>query len=198
MGATIQQVSAGLSEAPQVGDHLALDLLNTEARNQGQAVDYWTTDEDVRRWLVRQGVAAGNAPHATPTDLLLRGRELRDAVRKAISARKAGGPVAIDALNRYLQAYQTSPLLQRDDAGGLALTRIGSGDGAASLLGPVAEAAAQLLVEGDFGLVRQCEHPDCVLWFYDRTKSHKRRWCSMAQCGNRHKAAQFRKRSQAE
>ncbi|HEX8403835.1 MAG TPA: CGNR zinc finger domain-containing protein, partial [Duganella sp.] len=42
----------------------------------------------------------------------------------------------------------------------------------------------------------QCEHPECILWFYDRTKSHKRRWCSMALCGNRYKAAQFRKRSQ--
>jgi predicted RNA-binding Zn ribbon-like protein len=31
-----------------------------------------------------------------------------------------------------------------------------------------------------------------VLWFFDRTKSHRRRWCSMAVCGNRHKAARFR------
>jgi predicted RNA-binding Zn ribbon-like protein len=189
--------SAGTSEAPQVGDHLALDLLNTEARNQGQTVDYWATDEDVRQWLVRQGVVTGHARGEVPTDLLLRGRELRAAVREAISTRKAGGPVAVDGLNHYLQAYPTSPLLRRDDAGGLLLTRVGRCDGAASLLGPVAEAAAQLLVEADFALVRQCEHPDCILWFYDRTKSHKRRWCSMAQCGNRHKAAQFRKRSHA-
>ncbi|KAF1717184.1 CGNR zinc finger domain-containing protein [Pseudoxanthomonas wuyuanensis] len=197
MSATTLQKSAGMPEAPQVGDHLALDLLNTEARRQDQVVDYWATGEDVHRWLVRQGVATESAGNEIPTNLLVRGRELRDAVREAISARKAGGPVAVDALNQHLQAYQTSPLLQRDDTGGLALTRIRRGDGSASLLGPVAEAAAQLLVEGDFALVRQCEHPDCILWFYDRTKSHKRRWCSMTQCGNRHKAAQFRKRSHA-
>jgi predicted RNA-binding Zn ribbon-like protein len=76
--------------------------------------------------------------------------------------------------------------------------RIARGDAIASLLGPVAEAVAQLLAEGNFALVKQCEHPDCILWFYDRTKSHKRRWCSMAQCGNRYKAAQFRKRSSGE
>ena len=46
-------------------------------------------------------------------------------------------------------------------------------------------------------LIRECEHPDCVLWFYDRTKSHRRRWCSMALCGNRHKVAEFRKRQHA-
>jgi predicted RNA-binding Zn ribbon-like protein len=28
-----------------------------------------------------------------------------------------------------------------------------------------------------------------VLFFYDTTKNHARRWCSMAFCGNRHKVA---------
>ena len=193
MGTTSPQDT--ITGAPQVGDHLALDLLNTEARSQGQVVDHWTTDEDVRQWLLRQGVAQGPASQATPSGLLARGRELRAAVREAISARKAGDSVNIDGLNAYLQGYVTSPQLHRDEAGALTLTRSARGDATSSLLGPVAEAAAQLLVEGDFALVRQCEHPDCILWFYDRTKSHKRRWCSMAQCGNRHKAAQFRKRN---
>jgi len=191
------QAGAGSTDAPQVGDHLALDLLNTEARNQGHAVDFWTSSESVYRWLVRQGVAASEARGEIPADLLDRGRALRAAVREAITARKAGGPVAVDVLNDYLQAYQTSPRLQRDDAGAMALVRVPRGDAMASLLGPVAEAAAELLAEGDFALVRQCEHPDCILWFYDRTKSHKRRWCSMAQCGNRQKAAKFRQRANA-
>lgn len=189
------QEGAGSTDAPQVGDHLALDLLNTEARNQGHAVDFWTSSESVYRWLVRQGVAASEAREEFPADLLARGRALRAAVREAIAARKAGGPVAVDVLNDYLQAYLTSPRLQRDDAGAMALVRVPRGDAMASLLGPVAEAAAELLAEGDFALVRQCEHPDCILWFYDRTKSHKRRWCSMAQCGNRQKAAKFRQRA---
>ncbi len=184
-----------ITGAPQVGDHLALDLLNTEARSQGQVVDHWTTDEDVRQWLARQGLAQGPANQAAPPGLLARGRELRAAVREAISARKAGGSVNINGLNAYLQAYLTSPHLHHDETGELTLTRTARGDASSLLLGPLAEAAAQLLVEGDFALVRQCEHPDCILWFYDRTKSHKRRWCSMAQCGNRYKAAQFRKRS---
>jgi len=67
-----------------------------------------------------------------------------------------------------------------------------------ALLVPVAEAVANLLAEGDFSLVRKCESADCTLWFYDRTKSHHRRWCSMAQCGNRMKVAAFRARRKAE
>lgn len=59
-----------------------------------------------------------------------------------------------------------------------------------------AAAAAWLsrATELDFALVRQCEHSDCVLWFHDTTKSHRRRWCAMALCGNRHKVSEFRKR----
>lgn len=182
------------TEAPRLGDHLALDLLNTEARVQGHAFDFWTSPQDVLRWLAQNGITP-TGKQTAPADLLPRGRELRAVVRDLVTAHKQGGRLDIDALNPFLHPYFTSPHLQRDAEGHLVMTRVPRGDTTASLLGPVAEAAAVLLAEGDFDLVRQCEHEDCVLWFYDRTKSHKRRWCSMALCGNRHKAAQFRKRS---
>jgi len=51
---------------------------------------------------------------------------------------------------------------------------------------------ALMLADEHFALTRKCEHPECTLWFYDRTKAHRRRWCSMALCGNRAKVARFR------
>ncbi len=185
------------TEAPMVGDHLAMDLLNTEARSHGLVVDYWNTDEDVLRWLARHGVVP-RAGGVVPTGLLVHGRTLRTHARELIAKRKEGKVGNIRGLNDYLHAYLSAPHLKRDSEGNFTLTRIAHGDAIASLLGPVAEAVAQLVVEGDFALVKQCEHPDCILWFYDRTKSHKRRWCSMAQCGNRYKATQFRRRSSGE
>lgn len=186
--------------APLLGDHLALDLLNTEARKDGVPIDYWTSGTDVLSWLADQGIVPASAPDAAGLAALLeRGRALRALARRLVARRKDGAAdVAredIDALNGYLHAHLSAPHLGHDDEGRLALSRRAQGDAVGALLGPVAQALAQLLAEGDFDLVRQCEHPDCVLWFYDRTKSHKRRWCSMALCGNRHKAAQFRKRS---
>ncbi|HVV23059.1 MAG TPA: CGNR zinc finger domain-containing protein [Pseudonocardiaceae bacterium] len=65
------------------------------------------------------------------------------------------------------------------------------------LLVPPIAAIAHLLATGDHGLVRKCESPACTLWFYDRTKSHRRRWCSMAVCGNREKARNHRRRAAA-
>ena len=44
-------------EAPMVGDHLAMDLLNTEVRSHGHPVDTWRSGEDVLGWLARQGIA---------------------------------------------------------------------------------------------------------------------------------------------
>lgn len=70
-----------------------------------------------------------------------------------------------------------------------------SGCASQQILGSIAEGVGSLLADGEFSRVKQCEHPDCVLWFYDRTKAQRRRWCSMAICGNRVKAAQFRKRA---
>jgi predicted RNA-binding Zn ribbon-like protein len=62
------------------------------------------------------------------------------------------------------------------------------------LLTPIAEAAADLLCYGNFAYLKKCEGADCVLHFYDTTKNHSRRWCSMAACGNRAKAATFYQR----
>ena len=184
---------SGSPEAPMVGDHLAMDLLNTEARVDGQTVDYWLSGEDVLGWLAGHGIAS-----ADPVDLaalLTRAKTLRSLVRRLIEERKADRLGDIAGLDAYLHAHVSAPHLARDSDGGLTLTRLVRADPVSSMLGAVAEAAAQLLVEGDFDLVKQCEHPECILWFYDRTKSHKRRWCSMALCGNRHKAAQFRKKA---
>jgi predicted RNA-binding Zn ribbon-like protein len=35
------------------------------------------------------------------------------------------------------------------------------------------------------------------LYFYDTTKNHTRRWCSMTGCGNRAKAAAFYERKKS-
>ena len=188
---------SSLAQAPLLADHRALDLLNTEARKDGAVLDYWNTGEEVLRWLERAGISAEAAREVDHDQLLAQARALRALARRLVAGRKEGKDEDVGALNAYLHAYPSTPHLEQGSDGRLLLTRSVRGDAMASLLGPIAEDLAQLLVEGDFSLVRQCEHPDCVLWFYDRTKAHKRRWCSMALCGNRYKAAQFRKKALA-
>lgn len=56
---------------------------------------------------------------------------------------------------------------------------------------PIIESFVDLICYGQREFVRKCERPDCTLYFYDTTKNHMRRWCSMAICGNRAKVAKF-------
>jgi predicted RNA-binding Zn ribbon-like protein len=117
-------------------------------------------------------------------------KRLRDILEKR-KAGSAGDPAALNRVLALGSAYQEL-VWKKGHAPRYEQRRRGTG--AESLLVPVAEAVARLLAEGDFTLVRKCESTDCTLWFYDRTKSHHRRWCSMAVCGNRMKVAAFRAR----
>lgn len=187
------------SHAPefrQLGDHVALDMINTVEQSATGPIDRWQSDADVAGWLTLAGVAA--AQGAAPSGLLESARGLRETVRDLVAQRKAQAPLALSALNRALAAGGSHLELAPADDGSLVMSRRYPSQTAAQWLLPVAEAAADLLALGDFGLVRKCESDACSLWFYDRTRSHKRRWCSMALCGNRHKVAAFRQREAAD
>jgi predicted RNA-binding Zn ribbon-like protein len=181
------------------GDHPALDLLNTVAQQHGDSLDLWQSDADVLRWFARQQLldeAEASAPLKSGA-LLAAARTLRDIAREALAQRKANVTVDLGPLNAFLaQAQRRLELVVNGQGELAAIERYESGT-AAQRLGRLTESVAQLLVTGDFDLVRKCEHPDCTLCFYDRTKSHRRRWCSMAVCGNRHKVASFRRRQQS-
>lgn len=188
---------AELTESLLVGDHLALDLLNTQARKDESLVDFWNSADDVVRWLARCGIDPGRLQDQAAQDgLLAAARDLRAIARELVELRKQGQRGDPERLNRYLAALQSVPQLAWSEEGPVLMRRLPL-PSPQQALGQVAESVADLLAAGQFEYVRQCEHPDCVLWFYDRTKSHRRRWCSMALCGNRHKAAEFRKRSRA-
>jgi len=183
---------------PVAADHPALDLLNTVAQIDGKPVDSWTSDTDVLHWLSRMGwheqsAAAAAAP---ARGLLKSARALRETVRALVAGRKNGESIDPGPLNDFLAKAPSHSELVCDD-GGVRLERRRMTRTPEQLLAPVAESAAELLATGDFDLIRKCEDGACTMWFYDRTKSHRRRWCSMALCGNRHKVAAFRQRRQS-
>lgn len=65
------------------------------------------------------------------------------------------------------------------------------------LLAAVARSAAEIIAEGAQAPLRLCANPHCKLFFYDTSRTHQRRWCSMAICGNRSKVAAFARRHHA-
>jgi predicted RNA-binding Zn ribbon-like protein len=183
-----------------IADELALDFVNSVYGIDAERRDSLTGGAQVLEWLKHAGLPADpGAPltAARGAALLRAALALRKTARELLEQRKAGAGGDPAALNRVLalgNAYHEL-VWKKGHAPRYELRRRATGAG--SLLVPVAEAVARLLAEGDFSLVRKCEGSDCTLWFYDRTKSHHRRWCSMALCGNRMKVAAFRARQRA-
>jgi len=179
----------------QLADDPALDFVNTVATNEGELYDYLQTDGDVVAWLqVMEYLDAKEQPSFRKGALLGAARHLRDVIKKLVIQKKDGKRVDVAALNSFLGHARYHVNLVRKAHGHLDVVHEYERSSPEQLLSPVAQAAAELLATGDFELVRKCEADDCVLWFYDRTKAHRRRWCSMALCGNRAKQAAHRLR----
>jgi predicted RNA-binding Zn ribbon-like protein len=62
-------------------------------------------------------------------------------------------------------------------------------------LGAVALDAARMLgTPAEAARIRVCASQTCSARFYDRSPAARRRWCSMALCGNEAKARRHRER----
>jgi predicted RNA-binding Zn ribbon-like protein len=118
------------------------------------------------------------------------------AVLRALAERGAHGPdVRVEALgeiNRVLGRSAGTRRVELRDDGSFARAFVAVGDAFAGLLIPIVESAADALILGELERVRRCADPRCGRVFQDETKNGRRRWCDMATCGNRAKAARHR------
>jgi predicted RNA-binding Zn ribbon-like protein len=184
-----------------IADDVALDFVNTAYGVEPEHRECLRSDQHVLDWLKRAGLLetpGDGIPTAKRGVLLSAALRLRDSAQHLLERRKAGSSADPAALNEVLALGSTHQELIWKKGQAPKLQQHRAIDAAEAVLVPVAEAVARLLAEADFELVRKCESADCTLWFYDRTKSHHRRWCSMAQCGNRAKVAAFRARQKAD
>lgn len=65
------------------------------------------------------------------------------------------------------------------------------------LLWLLALSALELLQSPQIAYVRQCDGEGCGWLFLDTTRNHSRRWCSSADCGNRHRVKRHYARRRA-
>lgn len=182
-----------------IAGNLALDFINTQYGIDDQRIDCLVDDQSVLDWLEKSGQVGTPIKGRAPDGLLALARQLRECLGVGVRAAMNGTPADLSVANRILEAGHPRREIEWDrDAQAYRVTSRRRDDSAASLLAPLVESFASLLTSDKFGFVRQCEAHDCVLLFHDLTKSHRRRWCSMATCGNRMKVAAFRSRKKAE
>lgn len=199
-----KQEFASRPPAVWFGDHPACDFLNTLAAPRGTPIEWLETGTDLLDWLGESSLIDADQksalvrrwPAQQLNDAAREAREFREWFRGAVVRRKASGAVASqDAahLNAALARDASYPQLSQSGQD-ITLAQRRHWNEPAQLVAPIAGAAADLFCDGDWDLIRKCENPACTIWFYDRTKGHRRRWCSQAFCGNRAKVAAFRQR----
>ncbi len=189
---------------PLIGNLLCVDFANTvfpagaggSLQSWSGLVDFLEAAGILRKAHRAQVVSlAATAPEAT-AEVFSTALELRAAIRKALEAIATGQAMlpewvgAVNAVLRWTEGYD-----QLVPAGaGWRVGFVERQERLEWLLAAVARSAAELIAEGSGAAVRKCANPACVLYFYDVSRTGRRRWCSMAVCGNRNKVAAYARR----
>jgi predicted RNA-binding Zn ribbon-like protein len=188
-----------------IANNLFLDFVNTRKVRDGQPFETLETFADFLGWTVGVGLLEAKQAEdlfnkwneAAAADSFLREAvKFRDILRETaenIARGKEISAQALAAINSQLQKQSGFTEIEKTESSFEKRFRFDLSD-PAKLLQPVAESAADFLCYGNFEFLRKCENAGCVLYFYDTTKNHRRRWCSMKACGNQAKAAAFYKR----
>ncbi len=198
-----------------VGERLWLDFVNSDDAahtRKGARLDALDTFDGFVHWLgsarlldAERATAMARRAEQQPTGasaVLHEARRMRNVLR-ALAERGAepadrATQVAIAEINRVLGRSAGTRRVETRSDGGFVRNFVTAGDVFAGLLIPVIESAADALVNGELARVRRCANPRCSRVFFDGSRNGKRRWCEMATCGNRAKAARHRRKLKLE
>ena len=189
-----------------IGNHLALDFLNTKLVLAGSPKELLPDVDALVRWLVASGLLTRTKGKAlakkwrdTPqAGVLLRELlEFRERLRAVVVRQEAG----FSASNAFIAELNS---LLKQHPGVIALQRKGEKLGLETAFelekpndvwAPIAIAVAELISDVSSVRLRKCEA--CIVHFLDTSKKGSRRWCSMNICGNKIKVAAYQKRRRA-
>lgn len=191
-----------------VGERLWLDFVNSEhgVRRFEALRDF----ETLVRWLETASVldaerASGirrraQAQPAGAAAALVDARRVRAGLRSLAERGPSSERVRAEGLveiNRVLGRSAGTRRVELRTDGTFLRSFVPVGDAFAGLVIPIVESAADALILGELSRVRRCADPRCQRVFFDNTKNGRRRWCDMATCGNRAKAARHREKLKA-
>lgn len=188
-----------------LGSHVAVDFLNTAFEPDGEHIEIIPDGKALLDWM--QAVELLDAEQATRLGRRLgvnamngvaaEARKFREWARAWLmrwrSAPNRDYSDEVAQLNKLLSNHNTRSEVMRTKQGLILATRFDATTGDA-LIALLATHFAKLLTQEDPAMLKSCAGTGCTLWFLDRTKAHRRQFCSAATCGNRAKVAAFRER----
>ncbi|MGK4584540.1 CGNR zinc finger domain-containing protein [Kitasatospora sp. HPMI-4] len=180
------------------GGRPSIDFVNTRRYRFEGGSELLREPADLGRWLAAAELTPGRV--GVDEALLAQAVQLREAIDLALVAVVAGEPLAaaqLAVVNSWLaRAAQHPPHLDLDE--GLPVFRLNTVPADAfGALCRIAVDAAEILGSEQRTRLRICAGADCSARFIDNSAGRRRRWCSMAGCGNRAKASQYRQAAAA-
>jgi len=189
------------------GGALCLDFVNTVhcygCEDLGEYLDNYN---DLVAWSRYVGTISDKEAKTLSRRAVGHPAEAKSAHRRAIELREAiyriftivlegQSPVQEDLaiFNNYLgETMKRSQIVKTQD--GFYWDMTGNKAKLDWILNPVIRSAADLLVSEEIRRVKKCSDPICGWLFLDISRNRSRRWCDMADCGNRAKASRFYKK----
>jgi predicted RNA-binding Zn ribbon-like protein len=177
-----------------IGGNLALDFVNTVADrfHPEKMEDRLQTVDQVRNWF-----AQARAAHSLSSELLApvdahtvtRLRAARAHLHVLFDAIASGKPIPAEALTWLDAALRKCSSRRQLVIERKEVRRVWSSNATIIdiLLYPLLTAAADLLTQAEAGSLRRCCDATCGWLFVDQSNARRRRWCVMADCGNRNK-----------
>lgn len=199
-----------IPEAPHpfdyIGGSLILDFTNVgthaghnhdHLRSYDDLVDFVRQAGEVSPAEARRLIGEAERRPGAAKAVLARAIALRDASMRVFSTFARGK--APDARDLELVGREAAAALghRRIARTGKRITWTWSDDLTLErVLWPIAQSGSELLMsDEDRAMVRECASDTCEWLFLDRTRNHSRRWCDMADCGNRAKQERLRARA---
>ena len=188
--------------AHDVSVEATFDFLNTLDYDDGFPNEKLPDVDGVLTWFVDRGVIHHEgADKAAARRRLTRVSGPRSRARPAVRAalrevadsvveHRAARRDALSTVNRALHARQVIELAPSPD--GVSVDHRHVGDPIDDALARLSEALVTELTSGHPERIKICDDDTCRWIFYDTSRTARRRWCDMATCGNRAKAARHR------
>jgi predicted RNA-binding Zn ribbon-like protein len=202
MNSIPEEIRTGRPEFIFVGEHPAIDFANTFSTPNGEGTEHLLAWPDVIDWLSITRLSEDQdleLPFARGAEALRNVVELRKAWTAELAQLVAAEKVSdkfLTRVNRLLADDIFHNELRPGKETGYRLVCSSSQlQGERLALALLGRQIAHFLAEANLSYLHRCANTSsCSLYFYDTTKNHRRQWCSVASCGNRHKVAEFRKR----
>lgn len=189
-----------------LGGRLCLDFANTVSWHDSseKSQESLTSYERLVNWSLQANILKKQQSLSLLKKAEIKPSKAKEVLQQAIELRESIYQIFSSVLNNETPASKELSILNEALGDAYRKIRVVPGENKFSMeflngeetldgmLPPIVQSAIDILIsEKELSRVKKCEGDPCGWLFLDTSRNRSRRWCSMADCGNRAKAKRF-------